>query len=86
MLRLKMLKKLSRVLLISLLILLGAQRPAGVRAGIDTWTSIGPEGGKISALAIKSMTPATLYAGYERIISYTLPVYCRNVTVAAIER
>jgi hypothetical protein len=31
-------------------------------------------------------SPATLYAGYERIMTYTLPVYCRNVTVSAIER
>src|SRR5438874_32924 len=31
--------------------------------GINSWTSIGPQGGSIKALAIDPMTPATLYAG-----------------------
>ena len=31
--------------------------------GINSWTSIGPEGGSIAALAIDPVTPGTLYAG-----------------------
>jgi hypothetical protein len=34
--------------------------PAG--AGINTWTSSGPEGGAVRALAIDPATPTTLYA------------------------
>jgi photosystem II stability/assembly factor-like uncharacterized protein len=34
-----------------------------VSAKSDTWTSIGPEGGTIPALAIDPATPTTLYAG-----------------------
>jgi photosystem II stability/assembly factor-like uncharacterized protein len=33
-----------------------------VEAGVDVWTSIGPEGGQIYALAIDPVTPGTLYA------------------------
>jgi hypothetical protein len=33
------------------------------QAGINQWTSNGPEGGRISALAIDPTTPSTLYAG-----------------------
>src|SRR5215472_4523353 len=36
-------------------------RPAD--AGSDTWTTNGPEGGVIQALAINPATPTTLYAG-----------------------
>src|SRR5436309_6931479 len=37
---------------------------AGVAAGgQNVWTSHGPEGGNIAALAIDPQTPATLYAG-----------------------
>jgi hypothetical protein len=32
-------------------------------AGINAWTSIGPEGGAVNALAIDPVTPTTLYAG-----------------------
>ena len=32
-------------------------------AGVDVWTTNGPEGGSIFALAIDPTTPATLYAG-----------------------
>ena len=40
---------------------------AGItRAGIDVWTSNGPEGGSIWALAIDPDTPTTLYAGTDR--------------------
>jgi len=34
-----------------------------VFAGFNVWTSNGPEGGDILALAIDPQTPATLYAG-----------------------
>ena len=33
------------------------------QAGVDVWTSNGPEGGTVAALAIDPSTPATLYAG-----------------------
>ncbi|HLN58267.1 MAG TPA: hypothetical protein VK416_06875, partial [Thermoanaerobaculia bacterium] len=32
-------------------------------AGVNVWTSSGPEGGVINALAIDPFTPATVYAG-----------------------
>jgi hypothetical protein len=32
-------------------------------AGISTWTSLGPEGARVGALAIDPITPTTLYAG-----------------------
>jgi hypothetical protein len=34
-----------------------------VEAGINVWTSSGPESGRIRALAIDPLTPSTLYAG-----------------------
>src|SRR5205823_14592254 len=34
-----------------------------VHAGLNQWTSNGPEGGTVTALAIDPQTPATLYAG-----------------------
>ena len=38
--------------------------PAGIAsAGVNTWTTHGPEGGLIYALAIDPVAPATLYAG-----------------------
>ena len=40
---------------------MGFQTPSAV--GTDVWTSIGPEGGCIRALAIDPATPNTLYAG-----------------------
>ena len=55
---------LEKVLLIGLLVLLmGLGRPHTVSAGATVWTSLGPEGGNIYALAIEPQTPATLYAG-----------------------
>lgn len=35
---------------------------APVRAGVNVWTSNGPEGGTIDAVAINPATPTTLYA------------------------
>ena len=54
---------LRKVLLIGLLTLLLASQAIPVSAGFNVWTSIGPEGGNVSALAIDPATPATLYAG-----------------------
>ena len=57
--------KLQNALLIGLLLLVSAGRPGIVSAAPDSWiwTSIGPEGGIIDALAIDPATPTTLYAG-----------------------
>ena len=52
-------------LLISLLILLITSQANSVSAGTNIWTSYGPEGGIINALAIDPVTPSTLYAGTE---------------------
>ena len=37
--------------------------PSSALAGANQWTSIGPDGGPINALAIDPSHPATLYAG-----------------------
>src|SRR5215471_13993807 len=34
-----------------------------VHAGDNVWTSLGPEGGPVLALALDPLTPTTLYAG-----------------------
>ena len=54
---------LCRVLLIGLLTLSLASQTVPVSAGTNVWTSHGPEGGIIRALAIDPQTPTTLYAG-----------------------
>ncbi len=54
---------LRKAWLIGLLLLLSTGRPGPVSAGGDVWTSHGPEGGFIMALAIDPETPSTLYAG-----------------------
>jgi photosystem II stability/assembly factor-like uncharacterized protein len=54
---------LRKVLRIGLLTLLIASQAGTVSAGTNVWTSNGPEGGWIQALAIDPATPATLYAG-----------------------
>ena len=41
--------------------LIAGGRPA--QAGINVWTSHGPEGGSVRVLAIDPTTPGTLYAG-----------------------
>ena len=51
------------VLLIGLLSLLIRSSAVSVAAGINDWTSNGPEGGSIQALAIDPATPTTLYVG-----------------------
>lgn len=47
----------------SLLGLLCMSQPHAASAGINIWTSNGPGGGMISALAIDPATPTTVYAG-----------------------
>ena len=54
---------LQKVLLIGLLALVIASQAGLVSAGSNVWTSIGPEGGDIRALAIDPDMPDTLYAG-----------------------
>jgi len=54
---------LRKVLFISLVILLSTSQTGTVSAGINVWTSIGPDGRTIYALAIDPATPTTLYAG-----------------------
>ena len=39
---------------------------SAVGAGENEWTSIGPEGGRVSALAIDPLTPQVLYVGTQR--------------------
>jgi len=53
----------QKILLLILLVLLGASQAGSVSAGINVWTSNGPEGGSITALEIDPATPATIYAG-----------------------
>jgi len=58
------LSRLSKSLLIGLLALfISLSQPIPVSAGFNTWSSIGPEGGWIYALAIDPTTPSTPYAG-----------------------
>jgi hypothetical protein len=45
----------------TLLLIASGSTPALAETG--TWTSHGPEGGSISALAVDSRSPSTLYAG-----------------------
>ena len=52
-----------KVLLSGLLTVLFASQAGTVSAGTNVWTNIGPEGGRIQALAIDPTTPGTLYAG-----------------------
>jgi len=56
--------KFSRsLLLVWLALVLSLSQPVPVSAGFNVWTSIGPEGGWIYAMAINPTTPTTLYAG-----------------------
>jgi hypothetical protein len=47
------------------------------QAGINAWTSIGPEGGNIGALAIDPTTPTALYAGTNGAASSRVPARAR---------
>ena len=53
---------LRKVLLIGLLTLLSISQATTVSTGTIVWTSIGPEGGTIHALAVDPSTPTTIYA------------------------
>lgn len=53
----------SGTILIVLVALISALFPAKSAAGINTWTTHGPEGGWVSSLVIDDRTPATVYAG-----------------------
>src|SRR5438034_8000175 len=55
-------RRISRVML-SLVLVALLRWPAGAEPVQPIWTSYGPEGGTITALAIDPQTPSTLYAG-----------------------
>src|SRR6202162_4411892 len=58
--------RFGRGVLLPLLAVLPPLRPrlaGGAFARVDTWTTNGPEGGEVQALAIDPANPATLYAG-----------------------
>ena len=52
-----------RTWLVLLSALLWASGASMVHAGNNVWTSLGPEGATVTALAIDPSTPTTLYAG-----------------------
>ena len=54
-------QRIRTALLLSALLLFGSLH--GAEAGVNVWTTNGPEGGSISALAVDPQTPTTLYAG-----------------------
>src|SRR5512136_1444848 len=54
---------LWKALLIGMLVFVSAGPAGAAPAGTNVWTSNGPEGGTIYALAINPTTPGTLYAG-----------------------
>ena len=43
-------------------LLVAALFPIAVRAGSNTWTSLGPDGGPVQVLAIDPQNPAVVYA------------------------
>ena len=49
--------------ILSLMVLLSSSLAGVASAGVNTWTTNGPNGGPIAALAIDRSAPATLYAG-----------------------
>ncbi len=65
---------IEKILLIGLLaLLISLSQPLTVSAGTNVWTSHGPEGGPIIALAIDPATPTTLYA-----VTYVSGVFKSN--------
>jgi hypothetical protein len=54
-------QKAGAVVVALCLLLMGVALPA--LAGINQWTSIGPEGGYIRVIAIDPSTPSRIYAG-----------------------
>lgn len=55
--------KLFLLAFLAILVLLCPSLAGVATAGVNTWTTNGPEGGDIGALAIDPRNPATLYAG-----------------------
>src|SRR5213593_3553067 len=54
----------SKARLMTLVVVASLCLAAGVAsAGVGVWTSSGPEGGIINALAVDPVTPATVYSG-----------------------
>ncbi len=51
--------------ILAILVLLSSGLAGVASAGVNTWTTNGPEGGPILALAIDPATPTTLYASTE---------------------
>ena len=56
---------LRRAVVIGLFVLLCLGPAGSASAGVNVWTSAGPEGGRIVALAVDPAAPATLYAAGE---------------------
>src|SRR3989442_7907262 len=54
-------RRIRTALLLSALLLFCSLH--GAEAGVNVWTTNGPEGGSISALAVDPQTPTTPYAG-----------------------
>jgi hypothetical protein len=54
---------LWKVLLTTFLLLSLSGQTSETLAGLNVWTSNGPEGGAVQAIAIDPATPTTLYAG-----------------------
>ena len=61
--RIAQLRRYSRMLLIPVLVGCCLVWPQIAAGGVNTWTSIGPEGEVVSVLAIDPTTPNTVYAG-----------------------
>src|SRR5450759_4638855 len=53
----------SQRLALLMLLAISVMQSRTVWAGINVWTSIGPKGGSIQALAIDPQNPSTIYAG-----------------------
>jgi hypothetical protein len=62
--RAAMLKKCSgNVFIVSLFIVLTSLSFGVAYGSNNAWTSLGPDGGDVAALAIDPITPTTIYAG-----------------------
>jgi len=78
---------LQTVLLIGLLALLSTSPTGSVSAGHHVWTSNGPEGGSIYALAIDPLAPTTLYAGTDGGGVFAIQqVFAHHVYLPLIQR
>jgi len=44
----------------------GCLTPIFLQAGVNQWTSLGPEGGVVRAIAVDPSTPSTIYVGTDR--------------------